>query len=102
MSKAVSPLVDFDLEVFQEELTMFKQEIAQEEDESQKGFYAELINLLEEEIAKRKGKAISINLRSDIQFFAYINLFHTLVNGDMYDDEFEDFDEELEETEEEK
>lgn len=103
MDSPVSPLIDFDIAVFKEELAKFKEEVLAQDDNEQQAFYLELIKLLEEEIAKRKSN-ISVNLRSDIQFFAYINLFHTLVEGDFDDSLFdEDFDEEfnLDEDEEE-
>lgn len=88
-----SPLVDFDLLFFKEELANFKEELlTHEDDHDQKAFYIELIKLLDEEINKRQGKAVSIDIRSDIQFFAYINLFQTLIASDEFDEDFDESD----------
>lgn len=98
-----------DVEQFSSEIEELKQEILSQssaETEGQDAIILEVIQVLQEEMAKRSGKTKEMDLQSEVRFLAYLNLFTTLMddafdeNDDsMYEedeDEFEDLDDDEE------
>lgn len=109
----VDALKNLDIEQFSSDLDDLKKEItnnANDEDvQGDEAIILEVIDVIQEEISKRKGKSKKNDPKSDVRFLAYLNLFNTIMDGDMdegfdendLDEDFddEDSDEDLEEDE---
>jgi hypothetical protein len=94
-----------DLKQFSAEIEEIKQELMNSEniemEDSEEAMMLEIINVVQEEIAKRKNKMKDLDIKSNVRFLAYLNLFTSMMDGGLDEDLDEDFDEDEEYEEEE-
>lgn len=103
MIKEVGAFMPMDIEHFAADIEELRQEIINNSEKAEEGEDAiilEVINVIQEEMAKRKGKVKKKDIQSEVRFLAYLNLFTTIMDGG-FEDEFEDmdFDDEFDEEE---
>ena len=98
-------LMQFDTQQFSTAIEELKSEILSSNDPKNLGdedaVIVEVIDVIQEELAKRKGKGVKQGLSSDVRFLAYVNFFNTIMDGGVEED-YEDYSGEYFEEEEEE
>lgn len=95
-------LQTMDLKQFSSEIENIKKEILDYADvnvEEDAAITLEVIDVIQEEINKRKGKSKNTDLKSDVKLLAYLNLFSSLMNAGYEDEEDMDIFEDEEDLE---
>lgn len=104
MFKGVDALQNIDVDQFSSDLEEMKKEIINnldsEDVQGDEAILLEVIRVIQEDLSKRKGKAKKADVQSDVRFLAYLNLFNTLMNVGLEDEDFDDEDFEYEDEDE--
>jgi hypothetical protein len=98
MIKDVDDLMQIDTEQFSSDIEELRKEIMNhsenQEFEGEDAIILEVIRVIQDEIGLRNGKVKKKDIKSDVRFLAYINLFNTIMEGSL-DDETEFMDEDF-------